>query len=89
MNISVLIKIVGKSRSWSTFSENLALVNTFGKIDLGRNFTQILGLVKNFRKMSIRVKNFANTISTPNLVKFVENLDFGQNYRKCLILVKI
>ena len=74
MKIWIWDKIVGKSWSMSTFSENFDLVNIFGNLDLGQNLKKILALVKMLEKCQFGSK-FAN-ISI--LVEIFENLDFSQ-----------
>ena len=86
MKIWILVKNVGKSWSWSTFSENFDFSQYLRKSRFGSKFSSwfwsklniMLILVKFSKDFDLGQTFTKNSIR----VKFFENIDFGWNCRK-------
>ena len=94
--MSILDNIFGKTKFWVNFFENIVFGKKNWNLDTGYIFHKILIWGQNFRKFRF-LSAFSDTISI--LVKnkrkfrcwskFLDNLNFGQNFRKSWFYSKV
>ena len=87
MKMSILVKIVGKSWSWSTFSENFDFSQWYlRKSRFGSTFSCWFWSKLNIMLILVKFSkdlDFGQTFTKNSIwVKYFENIDFGWNCRK-------